>query len=84
VRRACPEELLKNHPGLEAKTLFAALPRGRPGKYQGSQHRTFQRRLNRWRALEGPGPEMPLRGSTGPVPEHSLAQTHCLADQVQR
>jgi hypothetical protein len=52
------EELLKNHPGLEAKTLFEALQRERPGTYQDGQLRTFQRRVKRWRALEGPGKEI--------------------------
>jgi len=52
------EELLKNHPGLEAKTLFEALQRERPGQYQDGQLRTFQRRVKRWRALEGPGKEI--------------------------
>jgi hypothetical protein len=52
------EELLKDHPGLEAKTLFAALQRERPGCYQDGQLRTFQRRVKRWRALAGPGKEI--------------------------
>ena len=55
---ACAEELLKNNPGLEAKTLFEALQRERPGRYQDGQLRTFQRRVKRWRALAGPGKEI--------------------------
>ena len=52
------EELLQNNAGLEAKTLFAALQREEPGRYQDGQLRTFQRRVKRWRALEGPGKEI--------------------------
>jgi hypothetical protein len=52
------EELLANNPGLEAKTVFAALQRERPGCYQDGQLRTFQRRVKRWRALAGPGKEI--------------------------
>ena len=52
------EELLQNNAGLEAKTLFAALQREEPGRYQDGQLRTFQRRVKRWRALAGPGKEI--------------------------
>jgi len=55
---AWAEELLKNNPGLEAKTLFEALQREQPGRYQDGQLRTFQRRVKRWRALAGPGKEI--------------------------
>jgi len=51
-------EFLKNNPGLEAKTLFEALQRQWPGKYQDGQLRTFQRRVKQWRVLEGPGQEV--------------------------
>jgi hypothetical protein len=52
------EELLRTNPGLEAKTLFEALQREQPGRYQDGQLRTFQRRVKRWRALDGPGKEI--------------------------
>lgn len=52
------EEFLKNNPGLEAKTLFEALQREKPGKYQDGQLRTFQRHVKLWRALQGPGHEV--------------------------
>ena len=52
------EELLKNNAGLEAKTLFEALQRERPGQYQDGQLRTFQRRVRRWR--------VPTRRSSSP------------------
>ena len=45
-------------PGLEAKTLFEALQRDHPGKFQDGQLRTLQRRVKTWRALEGPAKEV--------------------------
>ncbi len=43
------------NPGLEAKTVFEYLQRQKPGAYADGQLRTLQRRVKRWRALEGPG-----------------------------
>jgi hypothetical protein len=45
-------------PSLEAKTLFEDLQRRFPGKYQDGQLRTLQRRVKRWRALQGPDREV--------------------------
>lgn len=47
------EKMLEAAPGLEAKMLFAWLQEEHPGKYQEKQLRTFQRRVSRWRALQG-------------------------------
>lgn len=49
---------LERNPGLEAKTLFEDLQRRRPGEFQDGQLRTLQRRVKRWRALEGPAKEV--------------------------
>jgi len=49
---------MDEHPGLEAKTLFEALQRERPGEFADGQLRTLQRRIKRWRATEGPGREV--------------------------
>jgi len=49
---------LEVNPGLEAKTLFVALQRKYPGKFQDGQVRTLQRRVKMWRALEGPPKEV--------------------------
>jgi hypothetical protein len=49
---------LESNPGLEAKTLFEALQRERPGEFADGQLRTLQRRIKRWRATEGPGQEI--------------------------
>ena len=49
---------LEVNPGLEAKTLFEDLQRRYPGRFQDGQLRTMQRRVKRWRALEGPPKEV--------------------------
>jgi hypothetical protein len=49
---------LESTPGLEAKTLFEALQRERPGEFADGQLRTLQRRIKRWRAMEGPAREI--------------------------
>lgn len=47
-------QLLRDVPGLDAKTVFAELCRRHPGRHEEGELRTFQRRVKRWRALEGP------------------------------
>lgn len=47
-------ERLAVAPSLEAKALFEDLLRRRPGRYEPGQVRTFQRRVQQWRATEGP------------------------------
>lgn len=49
---------LRINDGLEAKTLFEALQRDFPGRYQDGQLRTLQRRIKIWRATKGPGREV--------------------------
>ena len=51
-------EQLSLNPGLEAKTLLAALQRAHPGRFADGQLRTLQRQVKRWRGLEGPGQEV--------------------------
>lgn len=46
------------HPGLEAKTIFAALQRKYPNQFADGQVRTLQRRIKHWRATEGPALEV--------------------------
>ena len=50
--------LLEVNPGLEAKTIFEDLQRRYPGRYADGALRTLQRRVKRWRALEGPPKEV--------------------------
>ena len=52
------EELLAYNSGLEGKTIFEALQRMQPGRYQDGQLRTLQRRIKYWRATEGPAREV--------------------------
>jgi transposase len=47
-----------DNPGLEAKTVFDYLQDNYPGRFPDSQLRTFQRKVKRWRAEEGPGKEV--------------------------
>jgi hypothetical protein len=47
-------ELLKESPGLEAKTLFDVLVERHPERYEPGQLRTLQRHVRRWRAAHGP------------------------------
>jgi hypothetical protein len=52
------QELLQLNPGLEAKTIFADLQRRYPGQFQDGQLRTLQRKVKKWRVLEGPPKEV--------------------------
>jgi len=49
---------LEVNPGLEAKTLFMWLQSKYPGRFTDGQLRTLQRKVKRWRALEGPPKEV--------------------------
>ncbi len=61
------KQKLTVNPGLEAKTLFDALQRDKPGKFSDGQLRTLQRRIKVWRATEGPSKEVffPQKHSPG-------------------
>ena len=48
---------LEDAPGLEAKTVFEALQRDHPGRFDDGQLRTLQRRFKVWRATEGSAKE---------------------------
>lgn len=50
--------MLEQAPGLEAKALFEWLQEKHPDHFSAGQLRTFQRRVRRWRALEGPPKEV--------------------------
>src|SRR5260370_35264933 len=51
-------EQIRTNPGLEAKTIFAALQRQYPERFSDGQLRTLQRRIKQWRASEGPAQEV--------------------------
>jgi hypothetical protein len=52
------QEQLRTNPGLEAKTVLAALQRQFPDRFSDGQLRTLQRRIKQWRATEGPAQEV--------------------------
>jgi hypothetical protein len=52
------QEQLRTNPGLEAKTIFAALQRQQPERFADGQLRTLQRKIKHWRATEGPAQEV--------------------------
>jgi hypothetical protein len=52
------KQMLSESSGFEAKTLFEYLQRKSPGTFSDGQVRTLQRRVKRWRALEGPAQEV--------------------------
>jgi hypothetical protein len=51
-------EQLSANPGMEAKTIFAALQRKYPERFADGQLRTLQRKVKHWRATEGPPQEV--------------------------
>lgn len=51
-------DFLEEDGRFEAKTIFEWLQRKYPGRFSDGQLRTFQRKLKRWRAVEGPGKEV--------------------------
>ncbi len=52
------EALVKEAPGLQARTVFEELQRRHPGKFADGQLRTLQRRIQVWRGLHGPDQEV--------------------------
>ena len=50
--------MLELNPGLQDKAVFDYLQREQPGVSTDSQLCTLQRRVKKWRALEGPGQEV--------------------------
>ena len=58
VWEAVRGKLAESEGKLEAKTLFEHLQREQPGAFGDGQLRTLQRRIKRWRALEGPAQEV--------------------------
>jgi len=52
------QTMLREAPELEAKTLFEQLCDKYPGRYEPGQLRTLQRRVQQWRAAEGPDQEV--------------------------
>jgi len=76
---------LKDHPGLEAKTLFDDLQRRYPGRFADGQLRTLQRRVKCWRALEGPSKEVffPQQHRPGELCESDFTHVSKLGVTIQ-
>lgn len=49
------QQRLEVEPRLKARTLFEWLQRTHDGQFPDSTRRTFERRVNKWRSLHGPG-----------------------------
>ena len=49
------QERLETEPRLKARTLFEWLQITHEGRFPDSTRRTFERRVNKWRSLHGPG-----------------------------
>jgi len=49
------QERLETEPRLKARTLFEWLQETHAGEFPDSTRRTFERRVNKWRSLHGPG-----------------------------
>ncbi|MEP3477817.1 MAG: hypothetical protein ABJZ55_01080 [Fuerstiella sp.] len=49
------QQRLEVEPRLKAKTLFEWLQQSHPSQFPDSTGRTFERRVNKWRSLHGPG-----------------------------
>ncbi len=78
-------EFLGLNPGLEAKTLFEYFQREKLGRFADGQLRTFQRKVKRWRALEGPAQEIyfPQEHHPGELCESDFTYMNSLGITIQ-
>jgi hypothetical protein len=79
------KEFLDLNPGLEAKSLFEHFQRESPGVFSEGQLRTFQRKVKRWRVLEGPGKEVffPQEHHPGDICESDFTCMNSLGVTIQ-
>ena len=63
--------------GLKATTIIEWLEERHPGRFSASQLRTLQRRLQDWRALQGPDREVYFPQEHPPGREAQVDFTHC-------
>jgi len=68
---------LLDAPELEAKTLFEELLARHPDRYEPGQLRTLQRRIQEWRAKEGPNQEVFFAQQHRPGEAMQTDFTHC-------
>lgn len=70
-------QLLAGEPDLQAKTVFEHLQRKYPGRFQDGQVRTLRRRIQYWRATEGPPREVFFAQEHRPGELCQSDFTHC-------
>ena len=71
------EAMLRTDPGLQAQTLMQWIIDEHGGDFNWGQLRTLQRRLQRWRALNGPDKEVMFRQQPAPGKQSQSDWTHC-------
>ena len=71
------EDMLKIDPGLQTQTLMQWLIDQYPERYNWSHLRTLQRRVQKWRALEGPDQEVMFPQLHIPGQQSQSDWTHC-------
>lgn len=76
------EVLLQGNPGMQAQTLMQWLIDEHGDKYTWAQLRTLQRRMQRWRALNGPDKEVMFKQTSIPGKQSQSDWTHCAELQV--
>jgi hypothetical protein len=70
-------QLLMTEPDLQAKTLFEHVQRTHPGQFRDGQVRTLRRRIQYWRATEGPAREVFFAQQHRPGELCQSDFTHC-------
>jgi len=72
--------------GLEGKTIFEELQRTYPGRFPDGQLRTLQRKIKRWRALDGPAKEtfFPQLHEPGDLAEMDFTWMNALGITIQK
>jgi hypothetical protein len=76
------EAMLQTDSGLQAQTLMQWLIDEHGDKYNWGQLRTLQRRLQRWRAVNGPDKEVMFKQQAVPGKQSQSDWTHCDALNV--
>lgn len=71
------EAMLCTDPGLQAQTLMQWLLDEHGDKYNWGQLRTLQRRMQRWRAVNGPDKEVMFKQQPVPGKQSQSDWTHC-------
>ena len=76
-KKSCPCSKAEAAGRLRATTIIEWLEEKSPGRFSASQLRTLQRRLQDWRALNGPDQEVYFPQEHPPGREAQLDFTHC-------